>query len=99
MKMKKKKIASSQDDLNSELTDGAGKTRGEQTHKAASFPLLFTEGYDYRAPAIFLSVSASFPLDPSPLLVLSISAHDLADAAEARLNCAISYMFTLLASF
>lgn len=32
-------------------------------------------------------------------LTLSISAHDLAGAAEARLNCAISYMFTLLASF
>lgn len=32
-------------------------------------------------------------------LVLSTSVHDLAGAAEARLDCAISYMFTLLASF
>lgn len=73
--------------------------RGEQTRKATIFSLLFTQSYDCQAQAIFLSVSASSPLSSSLLLVLSISVHDLAGAAEVRLNCAISYMFTLLASF
>lgn len=56
--------------------------------------------FDYQAEeATFLSVSSSTPFSPSLLLVLSISAHDLAGAAESRLNCAISYMFTFLTSF
>lgn len=83
----------------SKLTERGGGKRGEHTHKATIFSLLFTRSYDYQAQAIFLSVSASSPLGSSLLLVLSISVHDLAGAAEVRLNCAISYMFTLLASF
>lgn len=47
-----------------------------------------------RPKLLFLFISVSFPLNFPPLLVLSISAHDLAGAA----SCATSYVFTLLAS-
>lgn len=101
-----KKRISSQDNflLEGNEIEQARRTKwekgGEQIHKATSFPLLFTEGYDCQAQAIFPSLFQFFFLSTLlPLLVLSISAHDLAGAAEARLNCAISYMFTLLASF
>lgn len=67
----------------SELAERGGKNEVSRRTERASFPLLFTEGYDYQAQAIFLSVSVSFPLNPSLWLVPSISAHDLAGAAEA----------------
>lgn len=75
--------------------NGWENKRGEQAHRATSFSLLFMT-IKHNS---FLSVSVSPPLNRPLLLVLSIAVHDLAGAAGARLNCAISYVFTLLASF
>lgn len=84
----------------SEITERDGKKEVSRQTERASFPLLFTEGYDYQAQAIFLSVSGSFPLSPS-LSDLFPPSQRMTWLAQPRprLNCAISYMFTLLASF
>lgn len=71
-------------------------TGGEWSSPATSFSLLFTRS---SAGHFSLCFCFFFFFSSSLLLVLPISVHDLAGAAEARLNCAISYMFTLLASF
>lgn len=75
--------------------NGWENKRGEQAHRATSVSLLFMT-IKHNS---FLSVSVSPPLNRPLVLVLSIAVHDLAGAAGARLNCAISYVFTLLASF
>lgn len=87
----------------SQLREGWRGGLNRRTTQLA-FSLLFTQMYDYQHKQFFFSVSVSASSSSSPLyfsllLVLSTSVHDLAGAAKARLNCAISYMFTLLASF
>lgn len=77
----------------------SGNTRRHEKQRATSFSSLFTQGYDYLSDTSQISLRLHFS---SPRLCFFFPPSQCMPwpvQPRPRLNCAISYVFTLLASF